>query len=339
MSPRFSKTCTIFCNSGKPLPPDSTYLCHRNRTKGGICIDAMTGKTLDIKTVQECNRCLGSQTWHPQATLIDLENPRLEQDAVKFEFYAILLIEECPDGCCCCGRKYYDFANATMVFLKPGEIFSMSRENLLPDKGWLLAFDPALLFCTTLRTHISDYTFFNYRKEEALHLSQRETATITCCLENIEEELHHPIDRHTSTILSRHIELMLDYCARFYERQFITRENKNKALMKRFAREADEYIASGQLQGGRLPQSESFARSLGLSVAYFDDLLFFETGQSLAEYFRLKQLEYAKQMLTDPTQTPASVAHYLGFPSVQHFTFLFKKLTGIGPNEYRFGRN
>ena len=95
---------------------------------------------LDLRTVYECNRCLGCKTLHPQVGIINLENPSLEEDAVKFEFYAVLLIEDCPGGCCCCGRKYYDYSNATMVFLTPGEIFRMSKENTLPDKGYLWHF-------------------------------------------------------------------------------------------------------------------------------------------------------------------------------------------------------
>ena len=132
-------------------------------------------------------------------------------ETVKFEFYAILLIEDCPDECSCCGRKYYDYSNATMVFLKPGEVFRMSKEKTLPSKGFLLVFHPDLLFQTTLKNHINNYTFFHYHKEEALHLSQRETEKVTCCLWNIEEELHHSIDTHSRTILSRHIEVLLDF--------------------------------------------------------------------------------------------------------------------------------
>lgn len=108
-------------------------------------------KTLDIKSVCECNRRLGCKTLHPQASIINLEHPDLEQEAVKFEFYAVLLIKECPDGCGCCGRKYYDYSNATMVFLKPGEIFRMNEAGVLPDKGWLLAFHPDLLYRTSLK--------------------------------------------------------------------------------------------------------------------------------------------------------------------------------------------
>lgn len=296
-------------------------------------------ETLDIKSVCECNRCLGCKTLHPQASIINLEHPDFEQEAVKFDFYTILLIEECPDGYCCCGRKYYDYSNATMVFLKPGEVFRMSEAGVLPDKGWLLAFHPDLLYRTSLKNHIKNYTFFSYNKEEALHLSQRETATITCCIENIEEELHHSIDMHTATILSRHIELMLDYCTRFYERQFITRENKNKNVLEELETLLDDYIASGKLRNSVLPTSEYCATKLELSVSYFNDLLRFETGKTLDEYFQMKRLEAAKGMLLKAESTPTAVARQFGYPNVQYFSLLFKKITGMSPNEYRYLNN
>lgn len=295
--------------------------------------------TLDIKSVCECNRRLGCKTLHPQASIINLEHPDLGQDAVKFEFYAVLLIEKCTDGCCCCGRKYYDYSNATMVFLKSGEVFRMSEAGVLPDKGWLLAFHPDLLYRTSLKNHIKNYTFFSYNKEEALHLSGRETATVTCCLENIEEELHHSIDTHTATILSRHIELMLDYCTRFYERQFITRENKNQTVLEELETLLDDYIASGWLRDFILPTSDYCATGLGLSVPYFNDLLKFETGKTLDEYFQQKRFEAAKSMLLKAENTPAIVARQLGYNSVQYFSLLFKKITGIAPNEYRCSLN
>ena len=299
----------------------------------------MKDNTLDIKTVCECNRCLGCKTLHPQVSIINLENPSVYQDAVKFEFYAILLIEDCEGDCDCCGRKYYDYSNATMVFLTPGEICRMNKNNTLPDKGWLLAFHPDLLLCTTLKNHIDNYTFFFYRKEEALHLSQRETAKVTCCLENIDDELHHSIDMHSNTILSRHIELLLDYCSRYYERQFITRENKNKMILGKMEGILDEYITSGKLQEGKLPTSGCCAEKLNLSTAYFDDLLRFETGKTLAEYFQFKCLYTAKKMLSEGGNTPAAVARRLGYPSVQYFSLVFKKATGVAPNEYRYSQN
>lgn len=271
---------------------------------------------------------------HPQASLINLERPDLEQDAVKFEFYAILLIEECPD-CDCCGRKYYDYSNATMVFLAPGEIFRLSKSGALPPKGWILAFHPDLLFHTSLKNHMESYTFFHYNKDEALHLSKRETATITCCMENIEEELRHSIDSHTGIILSRHIELLLDYCSRFYERQFITRDNKNKELMRRFEKLSDQCISTGKLRNGFPPSPTEFAMELRLSTAYFKDLLKFETGKTLEEYMQFLRLRAAREMLASTSQSPTHIAAWLGFPSVQYFCTVFKKLTGLSPIEYR----
>lgn len=298
----------------------------------------MKEKTLDLKTVCECNRCLGSKTFHPQVTLINLEKPGLDVNAVKFEFYAILLIENNSCGCCC-GWKYYDFSDATMVFLTPGEIFRMSTANTLPDKGLLLAFHPDLLQRTSLKNHIDNYTFFAYNKDEALHLSQRETATAVCCLENIEEELHHPIDVHTDIILSRHIELLLDYCARFYERQFITRENRNKLLIKKLDKLFGEYIASGRLQDGEIPAAKYCAKELRLSTAYFYDLLKIETGKTFDEYLQLKRLDAAKQMLQTPDNTPAFVAHWLGFSDIYDFNRIFEKITGSTPGQYRYSQN
>ena len=173
----------------------------------------------------------------------------------------------------------------------PGEIFRMSEENTLPDKGYLLAFHPNLLSQTSLKSHIQNYTFFQYRKEEALHLSQRETSKITCCLENIEDEL------------------------------------------------LDDYIASGRLQSGKLPTPYHIAGKLHLSAAYFNDLLKFETGKTWEEYFQFKQLEKAKHLLQKNDNSPIAVAKQLGYPNVQYFSFIFKKVTGCTPNDYRHSQN
>ena len=170
-------------------------------------------------------------------------------------------------------------------------------------------------------------------------MSQRETAKITCCLENIEDELHYPIDTHSSTILSRHIELLLDYCTRYYERQFITRENKNKTLLDKMEKLLEHHIASGQLQDGIMPDPKILSEELGLSPAYFEDLLKFETGKTLEEYFQLKRLETAKRMLLQKDCMPTIIAKQLGYPSVQYFSLIFKKITGFSPSEYRYSHN
>lgn len=294
---------------------------------------------LNIKTVHQCNCCLGSRTWHPQASVIRLDNTNVEQHSIQFDFYTILLIENEMEDCCCCGRKYYDYSNATMVFLPPRQAFDMTHRRVLPQKGWLLAFHPDLLYSTTLYERINLYTFFFYRKEEALHLSLREKSKAIECLQEIDNELHHPIDRHSRTLISRYIELLLDYCTRFYDRQFITREDKNKVLVAKLDALLDDYIYSGKLKTGALPSSEYCAEHLKLSVYYFDDLLKFETGKNLKEYFQLKRLESSKKMLLDANNTPAKVANLLGFTSVQHFSMLFKKLTGVSADNYKITHN
>ncbi len=125
---------------------------------------------------------------------------------------------------------------------------------------------------------------------------------------------------------------MLDYCSRFYERQFITRENKNKTVLEELENLFNNYIDSGRLRNALLPTSEYCAAVLGLSVPYFNDLLKFETGKNLNEYFQLKRLEVAKRMLLKTENAPAVVARQLGYTNVQYFSLLFKKIMGIAPN-------
>ena len=139
---------------------------------------------------------------------------------------------------------------------------------------------------------------------------------------------------HTVVPFYPAIELLLDYCTRYYERQFITRENKNKAILEKLERLLDEYIISGKLENGQLPTIEYCTAELNLSVAYFNDLLRFETGKTLEEYFQFKRLSVAKTMLLKNGNTPALVARQL-----QYFSLIFKKITGIAPSEYPYAQN
>lgn len=159
------------------------------------------------------------------------------------------------------------------------------------------------------------------------------------CIRNIEEELRHSIDCHSKTLISRYIELLLDYCARFNERQFITRCEANKAILHKTKLLLSEYISSGKLEGGVLPTEEYCANALRLSPCYFGDLLRFETGKSIHEYFQLMRLNIAKKMLLDKENTVGTVAKKLGYANTQYFTGLFKKITGMTPTEYKYAQN
>ena len=293
---------------------------------------------MNIETVHQCNCCLGNKTLHPLVSAIDLSKATVMQRTIKFDFYTILLLEcECEDFIY--GRKYYDYSNATMIFLTPGQSININEGKAFPRKGWLLAFHPDLLCSTSLGRNIKNYSFFSYHLNEALHLSLREKDKAIECMYNIEKELQHAIDCHSKTLISRYIELLLDYCSRFYDRQFITRNEVNKAILNKMDIALDDYIQSGQLKNGVLPSTKYCADILHLSPRYFSDLLKFETGKNLDEYFQLKRLKVAKEMLLGKGDTVSSVAEKLGYPSVQYFSNLFRKLVGVSPCEYRLSQN
>lgn len=298
----------------------------------------MKGKVLNIETVHQCNCCLGYKTLHPLVSVIDLSKANLEQRTVRFDFYTVLLIEGDVEDFLY-GRKCCDYSNASLVFLTPGESIKIDKSKILPQRGWLLAFHPDLLYHTSLGENLKNYTFFFYKLEEALHLSLREKTKAIECFCCIGEELQHAIDCHSKTLISRYIELLLDYCTRFYERQFITRCEVNKSILHRTEMLLDEYIQSGKLKSGVLPSAEYCADKLHLSSCYFSDLLKFETGKNIYEYFQIKRLEASKKMLLEQNKTVSKVAEELGYLNVQYFSRLFKKVTGIAPNEYRFTQN
>lgn len=293
---------------------------------------------MNIETVHQCNCCLGNKTLHPLVSAIDLSKANVMQRTIKFDFYTLLLLEsECCDYIY--GRKYYDYSNATLLFLAPGASIDMNDGKVLLQKGWLLAFHPDFLCNTSLEQHVRHCPFFSYSPNEALHLSLREKTKAVECFCNIEQELKHAIDCHSKVLISRYIELLLDYCSRFYERQFITRNEANKTILCKMDTLLDEYIRSGQLKTKILPTVKYCANLLHLSPRYFMDLLKFETGKNLDEYFQLKRIEIAKKMLSANENTVGSVAEILGFSSVQYFSNLFRKLVGVAPNEYRFSQN
>ena len=298
----------------------------------------MKENKLTIETVHQCNCCLGCQTLHPLVSVIDLTETPLVKRTVTFDFYTVLLREGQVDEFLF-GRQPYDYSDASLLFLPPGQSLETEHEALFPHKGWLLAFHPDLIVHTPLGTHIGNYTFFSYHRNEALHLSLREKLKAEECLSLIREELRHAIDCHSKKLISRLIELLLDYCSRFYERQFITRDEANKEIIHRMETVLDEHLRSGGLRNGHLPSPDWCAGLLCLSPQYFTDLLKFETGKSFQDYLQLKRFDLSKKLLLDRRNTVTEVAELLGYPNVQYFAGVFKKITGIAPNEYRFSSN
>lgn len=289
---------------------------------------------LNLDTIHQCNSLLGEKTLHPLVSVIDLSKVGGErQHRLKLGFYAVLLVDH-PAECFIYGRKDYDFSDGTLLFFLPGETIG-EKQPLFGDKGWLITFHPELIKSTSLGLNIENYTFFNYRKEESLHISLREKRGILRCLEDIDAELHWSIDNYSRTLISKHIELLLDYCTRFYTRQFITRCEANKKIIGKLRRMIDDYFMAGKVNFAGLPTAKQCAAQLQLSPAYLEDLLKQETGKTMCEYVQSKRIEIAQNWLLETDKTIGTIAKELGFSSTQYFALLFKKVTGIAPDEYK----
>ena len=211
----------------------------------------------------------------------------------------------------------------------------MKDKPQVPPKGRALLFHPDLLRGTSLGRNIAGYTFFSYEVNEALHLSEQERQVVMDCLQNIQSELKHAIDKHSRTLIVSNIELLLNYSTRFYERQFITRNNVNRDVLAGFERLLGDYFAGDRPERDGVPSVCWCAEQLHLSANYFGDLVKKETGKSAQEYIQLKVIDIAKERIFDPGRSISEIAYSLGFRYPQHFTRLFKKVAGCSPNEYR----
>ena len=234
------------------------------------------------------------------------------------------------------GRQTYDYQEGTIVCFAPGQT---AETNPTTDKVQVNAhgilFHPDLLRGTSLGKNIKKYTFFSYEVNEALHLSEEERSIVMDCLKIIRMELEHGVDKHSKTLLVNHIELLLNYCMRFYERQFITRGKTNRDVLTRFENLLDEYFESTLAEQDGLPTVKYFADKLCLSSNYFGDMFKKETGKSPQEYIQEKVIELAKERISGTADTVSQIAYSLGFQYPQHFCRLFKKRVGYTPSEYR----
>ncbi len=296
----------------------------------------MEKNILAIDTVDAYNKLLGIETLHPLVSVIDMTKARpIRQMRYAFGLYAIFL-KEIKCGDLRYGRRYYDYQEGTLVCVAPGQVVGVEDNGeVIQPKGWALVFHPDLIRGTALGQHMNEYTFFSYESDEALHLSERERGIVTECLDKIGHELENSIDRHSKRLITINIEMLLDYCLRFYERQFITRSEVNWDVLSRFERLLDGYFSGDRAQQEGLPSVKYCAGELCLSPNYFGDMVKKETGKTAQEYIQLKVIAAAKERLNDPEKTIGQVAYELGFQYPQHFTRLFKKVVGSTPNEYR----
>jgi AraC-like DNA-binding protein len=295
---------------------------------------------LKFDSVSQYNAFNQHETLHPLVSVIDYSkaSPRKLRKS-NFGFYAVLL-KDVKCGDLRYGKNLYDYQEGTLVFIAPGQIVGVeTSDELYQPKGHGVIFHPDLIKGTPLGKHIDQYNFFSYNVTEALHVSDRERQLILDCFSKIKFELEHAVDKHSKTLIATNIELLLNYCVRFYDRQFITRDNANKGILEKFESLLNDFFASDKPQEVGLPSVAYCARELNLSANYFGDLIKKETGKSANEYIHLKLIDVAKERIFDANKSVSEIAYELGFKYPQHFTRVFKQHVGVSPQEYRISNN
>ena len=288
-----------------------------------------------LNTIQDFNNYQGVETLHPLVSVVHVENTEhIKECVMHYGVYAIYLKEN--KGCkLSYGRTPYDFDEMTVTSFAPGQVVNVEPNPDVPfAKFTALVFHPDLLNRTALGRQISRYEFFGYSATEALHLSAQEVEVFRGVLAMIEQELHSAIDKHTRELIVSNIELLLNYCLRFYDRQFITREEINHSVVKKFIGLLDDYIATKALRDG-LPTVSYFAEKCCLSGGYFGNLVRMETGRTAKDIISDHLLAHAKQLLNGEELTISMISNRLGFDYPQHFVRFFKSHTGKTPSAYR----
>lgn len=286
-------------------------------------------------SIKEYNAFNNHETLHPLVSVVRLEKAdKRKNRRLRYGFYTIFL-KQIYCGDLRYGLGNYDYEEGTLIFLAPNQVIGQNSEEYYEPQGIALAFHPDLIAGTSLGKSINDYHFFSYAVNEALHLSEQERNIILDCLSKIEYELQHAIDKHSKTLIVSNIEMFLNYCTRFYDRQFITRDLVHKGILDRFEQTLDNYFSSEKPQSIGLPSVSWCAEELNLSANYFGDLIKKETGISAQEYIQTKVINVAKERIFDADKSISEIAYGLGFKYPQHFTRLFKQKVGVSPNEFR----
>ena len=286
--------------------------------------------------IQQYNQFFGVKTLHPQVGIIHFNRSENQPThKMTFGFYALYLVKTVGITMDY-GKTQYDFNDGTVICLAPGQTIGVHRMpgGPVPEAIGLM-FHPDLLYGTTLAQRIKQFTFFSYTSNEALHLSSDECGIIQNYMEHIERELNHPIDNFSRQLFVSNIEVLLNYCMRFYERQFASREKLNNDVLARFEQLLNGYWDSGAAKLHGLPTVKYFADKLCLSPNYFGDLIKSVAGRSAQECIQSQITEMAKEAILNPRLNTKQIADMLGFQYPQHFSRFFKKQVGCTPKEYQ----
>lgn len=291
----------------------------------------------NIDTIASYCNIFGYEPQHPLVVTVDSSKTTvsdIREYTARWGVYALFLKQ--TKGCTInYGKTRYDYDDQSVVCLGPGQMTmtTVHPTDRRPAYRGLL-FHPDLLFRTSLAQKIRQYSFFGYESREALHLSADERVNVEECLDRIERELAHPVDRFSKNLIVSNIELLLDYCLRYYSRQFTVREVLNAGIMARFDRMLDEYVNDVSACAAGLPNVKYFASEMALSPNYFGDLVKREAGVTAQDYIQNKLLGRAKMLLLNEGGNVSQTAYSLGFQYPQHFIRFFKRKTGITPKEF-----
>ena len=282
-----------------------------------------------------CKYC-GFEVLHPLVAVVDMAEAQRNYPECKLNYGLYALWLKQGVGCNIrYGRRNYDYQDGTVVSFAPGQVVQVEPNGETSASAIGLLFHPDLIHGTSLGRKIERYSFFSYHDAEALHLSEREREQYLMVIESIKRELRHDIDRHSKELLCDNIEMLLDQCLRFYDRQFITREKVNGDVLADFERILNAYFTEGVARNNGFPSVARMADELHFSVGYFGDLIKKETGQTAQQYIQNKLINLAKEALLGTDLPVSEIALNLGFEYPQHFTRMFKKVTGKSPSEFR----
>ncbi|MBV8325138.1 helix-turn-helix transcriptional regulator [Chryseobacterium sp.] len=280
---------------------------------------------------------------NPLISVFSFDEVKLEPEtilsAVVTDFYVIALKKDCAGGKCKYGQQYYDFDEGIMYFIAPHQVLQFEDVLLNSVKGFVLVVHPDFLHSYPLASKIKDYGFFSYVTNEALHLSEKEEKSIMDIMGNIGQEIDANIDSFTQDLLVSNLDLLLKYCDRFYNRQFLTRKKVNHDLLSKLENLLDDYFRNDQLVIHGIPSVHFIANQLNLSANYLSDMLRVQTGQTTQQHIQNRLIEKAKELLSATDMSVSEIAYHLGFEHPQSFHRLFKNRTSMSPLEFRTSFN
>lgn len=294
---------------------------------------------IQLKSISEINNFVKSTTNHPLVAVVDFSkaDEYLESGTrLSADFYSVMFKNYCANHLRY-GRQSYDFQEGSLICIAPKQVLTMDTEIEKRDDmmGWGLFFHPDLLRGTSLGSRMHEYTFFSYETSEALHLSEKEKQILFDCVKKIETELSENMDNHSHALIVSNIELFLNYCSRYYSRQFLTRKNNNTNTVILTERILKDYFQEKRSENQGLPTVKYLADKIHLSPNYLSDLLKKETGMSAQDHIHYYLIEEAKNILLNSNNSVSEIAYSLGFEYPQYFSKLFRQKTGKTPLEYR----